>query len=288
MINPATVEEIVLSISGRSSAQYGSLSASWTSLQEEIDGGAALSFSEAFALQSELAYVERVLAPAIKAGEAVEASRDAEDAWEDEDVQTMVAELARQASCDDATEVLRDALEAAGTTDVDDLLALDTELRAALPVFGAANDVALCTAAAVDATNSQFLRSLSIAGSADLRDLIAPESPPSPYNLRIIARLLDDGRIEHGVELANGLQVLPSVRYLATNAAVNQWRTSSSIEVGATEIGKTRARRLADGRVELGFWTAHGEAIEPEVRYLPTASPADVWLRSSEIEVLLE
>ena len=288
VINPATVEEIMLSISGTASAQYGSLSASWTSLQEQIDGGAALSFAEAFALQSKLAYAERVLAPAIKAGEAVEASREAEDGWEDGDVQTMVAELAGRASCDDAAEVLRDALETAGTTDVDDLLAFDTELRAALPVFGAANDSALCAAAAVDATNSQFLRSLSIAGSADLRDLVAPESPPSPYNLRIIARVLDDGRIEHGVELANGLQVLPSVRYLATNAAVDQWRTSSSIEVSGSEIGKTRVRRLADGRVELGFWTADGEEIEPEVRYLPADSPADVWLRSSEIEVLLE
>ena len=288
VINPATVEEIVLSVSGTASAQYGSLSASWTALQARVDGGAALSFAEAFALQSELAYAERVLAPAIKGGEAVEASRQAEDGWEDGDVQTMVAELARRASCDDAAEVLRNALETAGTTDVDDLLALDTELRAALPVFGAANDSALCAAAAVDATNSQFLRSLSIAGSANLRDLIAPESPPSPYNLRIIARVLDDGRIEHGVELANGLQFLPSIRYLATNAAVGQWRTSSSIEVGGTEIGKTRARRLADGRVELGFWTADGEGGEPEVRYLPADSPADVWLRSGEIEVLLE
>ena len=287
VINPATVEDIVLGVSGAASAEYGSLSASWTTLQEQLDGGAALSFAEAFALQSELAYVERVLAPAIKAGEAVEASREAEDAWEDGEVQTMVAELARQASCD-AAEVLRNALETAGTTDVDDLLALDTELRAALPVFGMANDVALCTAAAVDATNSQFLRSLSIAGSPALRDLIAPESPPSPYNLRISARVLDDGRIEHGVELANGLQILPSIRYLATNATVGQWRTSSSIEVGGTEIGKSRARHLADGRVELSFRTADGEEIEPEVRYLPADPPADVWLRSGEIEVLLE
>ena len=288
MINPGAVEDLVLSVSGTASAQYGSLSTSWTALQEQIDGGAALSFAEAFALQSEIAYAERVLAPAIKAGEAVEASREADDGWEDGDVQMMVAELAGQASCGDVAEVLRDALEAAGAADVDDLLALDTELRAALPIFGTANDGALCAAEAVDAANSQFLRSLSIAGSADLRELIDPEQPTAPYTLRIIARLLDDGRIEHGVEFANGQQVLPLVRYLATNVAVDQWRTSSDIEVGGTEIGKTRARRLADGRVELGFWTVDGEAIEPEVRYLPADAPGDVWLRSGEIEVLPE
>ena len=288
VINPSAVEDIVLGVSGTASAQYGSLAASWSTLQERIDGGEMLSFAEAFALQSELAYAERVLAPAIKAGEAVEASRDADEGWEDSDVRMMAAALARQVSCDDPVEVLRSALETAGTADVDGLLTLDTEMRAALPVYGVANDSALCAAAAVDAANSQFLRSLSIAGSGDLRELMAPESAPEPYKLRIIARVLDDGRIEHGVELANGQQVLPSVRYLATNAAVDQWRTSSDIEVGGTEIGKTRARRLADGRVELGFWTADGEGIEPDVRYLPADAPSDVWLRSGEIEVLLE
>ena len=40
--------------------------------------------------------------------------------------------------------------------------------------------------------------------------------------------------------------------------------------------------------MELGFWTVDGEAIEPEVRYLPADAPGDVWLRSGEIEVLPE
>ena len=288
VINPTAVEDILLDVSGTALGQYGSLSASWTALQEQIDGGEALTFAEAFALMSELAYAERILAPVIKAGEAVEASREADDGWEDGDVQTMVAELAGRVSCGDAADLLQTTLETTDAASIDDMIALDTELRAALPVYGMANDGALCGAAAVDAANSRFLRSLSIAGSADLRDLIAPEAAPSPYKLRIIARLLEDGRIEHGVELANGQQVLPSVRYLATNAAVDQWRAGSSIEVGGTEIGKTRARHLADGRVELGFWTVASEAIEPEIRYLPAEPPGDVWLRSSEIEVLLK
>ena len=288
VINPAAVEDIVLGVSQTSSAQYGYMAASWTALQEQIDGGAALSFAEAFTLQSELAYAERVLAPTIRAGEVLEASREAEDGWEGRDIQAMMAELARQVSCNDPAQVLQDALEATEAADLDDLLALDAELGAAAPVFRMATDGALCAASAVDTANSRFLRSLSIAGSADLRELVAPDRTPAPYTLRIIARVHDDGRIEHGVELANGQQVLPSVRYLATNAAVDQWRTGSIIEVGGTEIGKTRARHLADGRVELGFQTADGKVIEPEVRYLPADLPNDVWLRSGEIEVLLE
>ena len=288
VINPSAVEDIVLSVSGTASAQYGALAASWAALQEQVNGGQTLSFSDAFALQSELAYAERVLAPAMKAGEAVVAKRKADDGWEDADVQTMVAALAAQVSCGDPMAVLRDTLGAADTADVDGLLTLDAELRAALPVYGMANDGALCASVAVDSANFQFLRSLSIAGNAELRDLMAAEPAPVPYTLRIIARVLDDGRIEHGVEFAGGRQVLPLIRYLATNAAIDQWRTSSDIEIGGTEIGRTRARRLADGRVELGFWTADGDGIEPEIRYLPADAPGDVWLRSGEIEVLLE
>ena len=51
------------------------------------------------------------------------------------------------------------------------------------------------------------------------------------------------------------------------------------------EIGTIRTRRLADGRFELGFRSAAGEAIEPEVRYLPADMPVNVWLRTGEIEV---
>ncbi len=288
VVNPAAVEDVLLAAAGPAAAQYGSLAESWAALQEHNDGDEALSFADAFALMSELAYAERVLAPVIRAGEAVEASREADDGWEDEDVHLMVAELAGQVSCHNASDVLQDALEASAAADVDDLLALDSELRAALPVFGMAVDGALCGASAVDAANSHFLRSLSIAGSADLRDLIAPEEAPTTYTIRIIARVLEDGRIEHGVEFANGRQVLPSVRYFATNASVDQWRTSSDIGFGGTDIGKTRLRRLSDGRVEMSFETTDGETIEPEVRYLPADPPVDVWLRSGEIEVLVE
>ena len=284
-IAPSAVEEVTLSVAGTASAQFASLAASWSALQDRVDGGEALSFAEAFAVQSQIAYAESVLSPAITAGEVVRASREADLGWRDAGVRAMAAGLAQQASCDDAAAVLRGALYAAGVADVDDLLALDAEMRAALPIYGMANDGALCAASAVDAVNSRFLRALSIAGSAELRELLAPEPSPSPYRLRIIARLGEDGRIEHGVELASGRQVLPTVRFLASDATADQWRVSSGIEVAGTEIGKIRTRRLADGRVELAFRSADGEAIEPDIRYLPADLPVDVWLRTGEIEV---
>ena len=75
-----------------------------------------------------------------------------------------------------------------GVADVDGLLALDAELRAVVPFYGPVNDAALCTAAGVDAANSRFLELLSIAGSAEMRRLLAPEAPvvePPPLRLRI-------------------------------------------------------------------------------------------------------
>ena len=264
-ISPIAVEELALSASETVSAQYASMAASWGALQDRIDGGDGLSFAEAFAVQSQLAYAERVISPAVTAGEIVQAARAADLGWEDPGVQAMSDSLAQQASCGAGAVALRGALEAAGVADVDGLLVLDAE-------------------------HSEFLRGLSIADSDEIRQLLAPDPPPapapSPHLLRIIARLGEDGRIEHGVELSSGERILPQARFLAKDAPVGEWRISSDVEVDGSPIGKTRSRRLDDGRVELGFLSAGGERIEPNIRYLPADLPVGVWLRSGEMEVL--
>ena len=146
----------------------------------------------------------------------------------------------------------------------------------------------------VDAANSRFLQLLSIAGSAELRTLLAPEPPPAPpappappLRLRIIAQRAVDARIELGVELSGGEQVLPEMRFLAPNAAVDEWLVTGNVEVDGSSIGQVRARRLADGRIELGFLTAEGEEVAPDTRYLVVGPdlPALIWLRSGEFEV---
>ena len=202
----------------------------------------------------------------------------------------MIADFEQEASCNNADTYLQRALEAAGISNVDRLLALDAELRAIpVPVYGLATDSALCAAAAVDNANSRFLRALSIGDSEELRQSIAPEPAPepapTPHRLRIIARLGGDGRIEHGVQLSGSDQILPSVRYLPTDVPVGEWQISSDVEVDGRPIGKIRTRLLADGRIELGFLAADGEAIRPAIRYLPASIPAGVWLRSGEFEV---
>ena len=291
-ISPVAVEELLLSTAQTASAKYASLAASWSALQGRIDDGEALSFADAFAVQSRLAYAERLISPVVTAGEIVQAARAADLGWQDPGVQAMSIGLEQQASCGNGATALRGALGSAGVSDVGRLLALEAEMREALPIYGLASDGLLCEVAAADAANLQFLRSLSIADNSEILRMLGYEPPPlpppasaPPHRLRILARLGEDGRIEHGVELSNGEQVLPTVRYLRADAPVDSWRISSDVEMDGDSIGRIRARRLADGRVELGFQSAAGERIAPDIRYLPTDLPTGVWLRSGEIEV---
>ena len=288
-VNPVAIEDLILSTAKRVSGTYASLAISWQKVLRQIDDGQALSFADALAVHAELAYAENILSPTLLPIAAVNAARAAEQGWDDPQVQAM---LASQPSCNPSPTALRDAYEAAGVENVDDLMALDTELRAAQPVYGLLIDSALCAAAATDAANLRFLERLAIDDSDELRELFEPEEPPAPepepappIQLRIVARLGEDGRIEHGVELSSGLQILPERRFLPTNAPPGVWRATQDVEVDGSSIGQIRARRLADGRVEMGFRNAEGEAITPDIAYLPAELQQGIWYRSSQIEV---
>ncbi len=293
-INPVAVEDLVLWMAGRGAQHYAALSASWSTLAERAAGGGTISFMEAVALHSELAYAERILAPLAAAGDTVRAARVAEAGWQDPAVQALVADLAVQASCGAEPSLPGFSFLVAAFAAVEDLRAQDAELRAALPLFGFGSDAALCAASAVDGENTRFLHRLGIFSDPEIGALHAPDPPPEavlappaePQQLRIIARLTEEGAVEHGVELAaDGQQILPRARLLLAAVPVGQWHVTSDIVVDEETLGKVRTRRLADGRIELGFRSAGGAALMPTLRYLPADLPAGVWLRSSAIEV---
>ena len=288
-INPVAVEDLVLSTAKRVSGTYATLAASWQAHLRQIDGGEAMSFADALAVHSELVYAERILSPALSPIEIVTAARSAEQGWDDPQVRAM---LAGQPSCNPSPTALRDAYETAGIDNIDELIALDTEMRAALPVYGLLVDGALCEAAAADAANLRFLERLAINDSDELLMLFEPEEPPAPepgpappIGLRIIARLVEEGRIEHGVELASGLQILPEGRFLAPDAQIGMWHTTEDVDLDGSSLGQIRARRLADGRVEVGFRNSEGDDVSPDIAYLPADPNEGVWYRSSLIEV---
>ena len=284
-INPVAAEELLLTSASRASGRFASLAPSWSALLERIEEGGALGLGEALSFQSELAYAETVLAPVATAGKIVAAAREAATGWDDPAVRAMIAELG---SCRGGGADLADALGAAEQAAAE-MVIVDVEMRAVLPVWGPTVDSILCAAEAADAANARFLERLALEDSEELRELLISEEPadepePPTYHLRVIARLGDDGRIEFGAELVSGLEILPDVRYLRADAPAGAWRESSDVELGDDVLGRIRTRRLADGRIEMGF-VAGGTEIFPDIRYLPADLPEGIWFRSGEIEV---
>ena len=285
VITSGDVDGIVASAAEAAAAQYAPIAASWTEVIAGLDHWGTLTFEQAFTVQSQLAYAEAIASPLVTAGRAVEAGGLG--------ARTIASELFAQASCDRPA-LLAGALAAAGVEDIAPILALDAELRAVQPIYGLATDAALCAIGGIDAQNQEFLGSLGIARS-EVAALIGPALPPppepepepepEPLQLRVIARLAEDGRIEHGVELATGQQILPERRYFVADADDRRWFETTDIELDGGSIGIVRARWAADGRIEFGFVDAGGNTIAPEQRYLPAELPPGEWLRSSEFEV---
>ena len=110
-------------------------------------------------------------------------------------------------------------------------------------------------------------------------------SEPAPYNLRIVARLSAAGQVEHGVQLPNGRRILPTQRFLASDARIGVWYLSSPVEIDAESIGRIRSRRLADDRIEVGFQAEDGSQLLPDIRFLPPGTTVGAWLHSSQISV---
>lgn len=284
-INPVAVEESVLATSRAALSQYAAIAAAWSSLLKRLDADDPLSFDEALTTHAQLAYAERLIAPAVTAGELVAAARAAAGGWDDPAVKTMMAE---QDGCRPEPAALRGALKAAGASNVDRLLALDAEMRLVRPVHGLAIDGALCAAAEADNANSRLLRRLAVSSNLELRRLLRPLTAaltPDSHELRIIARIGDDGRVEHGVELEGGRRVLPLERFLPADAPTGTWQLSAEVRVSQDPIGRIRSRHLDDGRLELGFISADGREISPDIAYLAADAPTGVWFYSSQITV---
>ena len=139
------------------------------------------------------------------------------------------------------------------------------------------------------------LRSTAIATLAALAaiaaiiavDLTPPASAQSDDETtgRIVARLLDDGRVEFGWQPSGGARILPTQRYFPTDATVDRWLRSSPVEVDGGEIGRINARLLEDGRIEFAFTPTDRERILTDARYFPTSARPNRWLRSTEITI---
>lgn len=304
--NPQAVANLVFAAGESASAEYASIAASWQSLLDGLDGGQAISFEHAAGVHAQLTYVESVIAPTLQASALVSASRNAELGPE------QVRAAVRSAShCD----LGQDPLGYGGL-----LGDLDGELRSgpAFTSYAVLVGGVYCSVQQADAANTRFLERIGVGDSAELQELLEIEPRVDPeieqsedptIQLRVVARLAEDGRVEHAAELNDGTLVLPMRRFLPAEARVNIWYSSLDVELDSifalsgagspaiswqpaqevefdgSSLGQITTRRLADGRVELGFRNVNGDVVSPDFAYLPADLDEGVWYRSSLIEV---
>ena len=128
------------------------------------------------------------------------------------------------------------------------------------------------------------LTALAAVAAIIATDFAPPASAQSEEGTgRIVARLLDDGRVEFGWQPAGGERVLPTQRYFPADITHDRWLRSSPVEVDNEAIGRIEARQLDDGRIEFAFTPTDGERILTDARYFPTSARPNRWLRSTEI-----
>ena len=120
-------------------------------------------------------------------------------------------------------------------------------------------------------------------------------------DVRIVARLLDNGKIEFGLQQrqdnnAWGDRRFPRARLFPADSAVGRWLVSSAISLSVAESTndfaediavRIVARKRDDGRVEFGLQQrdngSWGERVLPPRRYFPQSATVERWLGSSEI-----
>ncbi|MCY3806422.1 MAG: hypothetical protein OXG91_08020 [bacterium] len=118
-------------------------------------------------------------------------------------------------------------------------------------------------------------------------------------NVRIVARLLDNGKIEFGLQQVQhdgewSDRVFPRARLFPPMTAAGRWLVSSEITLSAAEGANDFAEDLAvrivarkqeNGRVEFGLQQrdngSWGDRMLPERRYFPTGARVDRWLGST-------
>ncbi len=129
---------------------------------------------------------------------------------------------------------------------------------------------------------------------------------PGTDTVRIVARRLENGKIEFGLQQRRddttwGGRLLPSARLFPADAEVGDWLVSSPVTVSAGESAdalasdvelRITARLVSDGRVEFALQQrlgdgAWGDLQAPARRFFPAGARVDRWLHSSVIALAL-
>ena len=137
--------------------------------------------------------------------------------------------------------------------------------------------------------------------SGTTTDVTSSAAVVGTADVRIVARLLDNGKIEFGLQQWQdddtwGDRRFPRARLFPADTAVGRWLQSSAVTLSVAESAndfaddvavRIVARKLADGRVEFGLQErdngSWGDRELPTRRYFPPSATVDRWLGSSTI-----
>ena len=131
-----------------------------------------------------------------------------------------------------------------------------------------------------------------LAGAVVSPPVAGQEATGDDVEVRIVARKLESGRIEFGLQQRDsddawGDRRLPRVRFFPTTAGVGRWLASSPLDLPVGEV-RIVARKLTDGRIEFGLQQRDsddtwGDRRLPRVRFFPTTAGVGRWLASSPL-----
>ena len=149
-----------------------------------------------------------------------------------------------------------------------------------------------------------FVTVLVVAIGAGLLPAVASAQETDSV-VRIVARRLDDGRVEFGLQQRDaggewGDRLLPSRRFFPSATDVGRWLVSSPLRLdtaadvaSSDSVVRIVARRLDDGRVEFGLQQRDaggewGDRLLPSRRFFPSATDVGRWLVSSPLTLTAE
>ncbi|MCY3569497.1 MAG: hypothetical protein OXH38_12775, partial [Chloroflexi bacterium] len=164
----------------------------------------------------------------------------------------------------------------------------DDVLRYISPIYAHMLDRAYCGILAADNDHDLLLAGLGLS-----MDPLIPEPavedrprpmPQVPSVEWVLTRVHEDGRVEFGAELSNGLQVLPSARMFPADAPTDVWLRTGAVTSGDTELGRIYARRLGTGVIEAAFVASGGRPAGAMRWSLPVDAAAGVWLFGGPVE----
>ena len=120
----------------------------------------------------------------------------------------------------------------------------------------------------------------------------AQETDTDTAAVRIVARKLESGRIEFGLQQRRADDTwdnrqLPSRRFFPTTATVNRWLASSPLDLPFGDV-RIVARKLESGRIEFGLQQRRADDTWdnrqlPSRRFFPTTATVNRWLASSPL-----